>query len=169
MKSRDVITQIRRLNRNLIADEFLRYLAIGIWNTGFGYISFILLTWLFIHVTPSKPALMASFAYITAAFLNITVSFLGYKWFVFRTKGNYLLEYSRSFGVYLPTLILGGLTIGPLTTFLRNLKSVEQFAPYLAGAILSVITVVVSFFGHRHLSFRKGSAADSGADDSPDG
>jgi len=167
MKSKEVITLIRRLNRNVITGQFLRYLAIGVWNTGFGYISFILLTWLFLHITPSKPALMASFAYITAAFLNITVSFLGYKWLVFRTKGNYLLEYSRSFGVYLPTLILGAVTIGPLTTFLRNLKPVEQFAPYLAGAILSVVTVVVSFFGHRHLSFRKSSTADSGVDDSP--
>ena len=35
-----------------------------------------------------------------ANLIAITVAFLGYKWFVFRTRGNYLVEWIRCFGVY---------------------------------------------------------------------
>lgn len=114
-------------------------------------------TWLFIRMFPANPAAMTSVAYLFASFVNITISFLGYKWFVFRTKGNYLLEYSRSFSVYLPTLAISAVAIAPLTLLLRRFTPFPGQAPYVAGAILLVITVVLSFLGHKHISFRQKS------------
>ncbi len=115
------------------------------------------LTWCFIHLDPAKPAIMTSVAYAFAAFINISVSFLGYKWFVFRTKGNYLLEYSKSFSVYLPTIAISAVAIAPLTVLLRRATPFDREAPYVAGAILMVITVILSFLGHRNISFSQKS------------
>jgi putative flippase GtrA len=152
---------IRNLTRHIPAGQFLRYIAVGAWNTVFGYACFVLFTWFFIRLAPTKPAMMTSVAYAFAVFVNVSVSFLGYKWFVFRTKGNYLLEYSRSFTVYLPTLAINAVAIAPLTALLRRATPFPQKAPYVAGAILMVITVIFSFFGHRHVSFRQKSAGSS--------
>jgi putative flippase GtrA len=133
----------------------LRYLIVGAWNTLFGYGCFFLFTKLLLHVMPSQPSLAASVATIVATVTNITVSFVGYKVFVFRTKGNFLHEYARSFLVYLPSLIFNAVAIAPLTVFLRRaLPAHAQQAPYIAGAILAFVTVVISFFGHKHISFR---------------
>jgi putative flippase GtrA len=114
-------------------------------------------TWSFIRLFPANPAMMTGVAYVSAAFVNISVSFLGYKWFVFRTKGNYLIEYSRSFSVYLPTLAINAVAIAPLTILLRRATPFPRQAPYVAGAVLMIITVVLSFLGHRHISFRRKS------------
>jgi putative flippase GtrA len=148
---------IDNLTRHIPPGQFLRYITVGVWNTIFGYGCFMLFTWFSIRLIPAKPATMASVAYVISAFVNITVSFLGYKWFVFRTKGNYLLEYLRSFGVYLPTIAISAAAIAPLTVLLRRTTPFLKEAPYVAGAVLMVITVVLSFLGHRHISFRQKS------------
>jgi putative flippase GtrA len=132
----------------------VRYLLVGAWNTLFGYGCFFLLVKVFLHVLPARPALTASIASVVATIVNVTVSFLGYKWFVFRTHGNYWREYSRSMLVYLPSLVLNAVAIAPLTEALRLVPSVKTEAPYIAGAALAVITVVASFFGHKHISFK---------------
>jgi putative flippase GtrA len=81
--------------------------------------------------------------------------FVGYKLFVFKSKGKLLYEYARSFLVYLPSLFLNAVVIAPLTALLRHMfPSHAPQAPYIAGAILAVVTVVISFFGHKHVSFR---------------
>ena len=78
------------------SQQFMRYILVGGFNTVFGYSLFALLNWL------SRG--LGSYNYIYAAivgnFIGISVAFLGYKWFVFRTRGNYLVEYTRCFGVY---------------------------------------------------------------------
>jgi putative flippase GtrA len=153
---------IRNLTQHIPPGQFLRYLVVGAFNTVFGYASFMLFTWIFVRLAPTQPAMMTSVAYAVSAFVNISASFLGYKWFVFRTKGNYLLEYSRSFSVYLPTIAVSAVAIAPLTALLRRATPFPQQAPYVAGAILLVITVVLSFLGHRHISFRQKSTGHSG-------
>jgi putative flippase GtrA len=137
--------------------QFLRYMAVGALNTVFGYASFMLFTWFLLRLSPANPAMMTSIAYVFAAFVNISFSFLGYKWFVFRTKGNYVLEYSRSFGVYLPTLAMNVIAIAPLTVLLRHATPFPRKAPYVAGAILMSVSAVLSFLGHKHISFRQKS------------
>lgn len=147
----------QNLARHIPPRQFLRYLAVGAWNTAFGYASFVFFTWLLLRLSPSHPATMTTVAYWFAALVNISVSFLGYKWFVFRTKGNYLIEYSRSFIVYVPTLAVNGIAIAPLTVLLRHATPFPGKAPYVAGAILMTFTVVLSFLGHKHISFRRKS------------
>lgn len=109
---------------------------------------------LLLHLMPGQPALSASIATVLATIINVTVSFLGYKWFVFRTHGNYLREYRRSLLVYLPSLALNAVAIAPLTSLLRLSPHLKTQAPYVAGALLAGFTVITSFFGHKHISFK---------------
>ncbi|HEY2861590.1 MAG TPA: hypothetical protein VGJ21_24490, partial [Terracidiphilus sp.] len=54
------------------------------------------------------------------------------------------------------------LLLPPLTLLLRSRFGPTQTASNLAAAILTVITVVASYFGHKHFSFRRsGDAIDA--------
>ena len=134
----------------------LRYLVVGAGNTLFGYGCFSLLTWLFLKLMPANPSTAASAATVVSGVVSITVSFLGYKLFVFRSREPMLPEYLRSFLVYLPTMVFSAVAIAPLTAFLRHQWPAQQArAPYVAGALLTVLTVCASFLGHKYISFRK--------------
>jgi putative flippase GtrA len=109
---------LKRLFPDHSRGQLRRYLVVGVWNTLFGYGCFFLMVRLLLHLVPAQPALTASIATVLATIINVTVSFLGYKWFVFRTRGNYLREYRRSMLVYLPSFVFNGLAIAPLTALL---------------------------------------------------
>jgi putative flippase GtrA len=134
--------------------QLLRYVVVGAWNTVFGYGCFFLLLRFFLRLLPTQPGLAASIALAFATVINVTVSFLGYKWFVFRTQGNYLREYRRSLLVYLPSLLLSAVAIAPLTGLLRLVPHLKTQAPYVAGAVLACFNLVASFLGHKHISFK---------------
>jgi putative flippase GtrA len=132
--------------------ELLRYLLVGGFNTVFGYALFALLNWLF--------AGMGRFSYEYALFLasiiSMTAAFLGYKWFVFRTRGNYLAEWIRCVGIYGTTMLIGLAGMPILVPILQRTLPRPALASYLAGAIMTAITVVFGFFGHKNVSFREG-------------
>jgi len=138
-----------RILRHFPPGQFARYLVVGLCNTLFGYGTFAAFTAL---LTPHIP-----FAYVAASvlsgLLNITFSFLNYKWFIFKTKGNYLREWSRCILVY-GGLILLSAAILPVTVFLiRRLTPANQSAPYIAGAIHMAAIAVLGFLGHKNFSF----------------
>jgi putative flippase GtrA len=141
--------------------QFVRYILVGGFNTVFGYGIFALLNWL----TRGLGTYNYLYAAVLGNLIAITVAFLGYKWIVFRTRGNYLVEYIRCFGVYGSSALIGLAGLSILVPILRrNLDHPEQ-APYIAGALLTVITVIFSFFGHKNISFRP-SRSEADADSS---
>jgi len=71
--------------------QFGRYLLVGAWNTLFGYGTFALFTAVLNPIVPHSYI----WASLLSSLLNITVAYFGYKWFVFKTKGNYLREWMR--------------------------------------------------------------------------
>ena len=129
----------------------MRYVLVGGFNTAFGFSVFALLNWLFRG--------LGSFAYMyawaLANILAISAAFLAYKWFVFRTRGNYLIEWLRCFSVYGSGMLFGAVALPITVTILRRMMHRPELAPYLAGALLTVVTIILSFLGHRHFSFRK--------------
>jgi putative flippase GtrA len=136
--------------RHIPPRQFGRYLLVGVWNTAFAYTAYAIFTKVLDKFVPQSYML----ASILSSLLNITVSFLGYKWFVFKTKGNYLREWVRCVGVYGGTMAVG-LALLPIMVFvLRHRFGLQHQAPYIAGALLTGFTVIVSFFGHKHFSFR---------------
>ena len=138
--------------------QFIRYLLAGGFNTVFGYSLFALLNWSFRG--------LGSFSYIYAAALSnliaITVAFFGYKWFVFRTRGNYLIEWVRCIGVYGSITAIGLVGLPILVPIVRSHSQRPERAPYIAAAILTVITVIFSFLGHKNISFRTTLSRDEG-------
>jgi putative flippase GtrA len=135
------------------------YLAVGACNTIFGYGCFALFTLL---LTP-----VLSYGYVAASILanlfSITFAFLGYKWFVFKTKGNYLKEWLRCLGVYAGGMILSAAALPFVVGVIRRQPGHDRSAPYIAGAIVLVFSIVFSFFGHRHISFADRNQAPQGA------
>ena len=139
-----------RFTQHIPPGQFGRYLLVGTWNTLFGYGSFVFFTAVLSPIIPHS-YIPAS---IISSLLNISVSFFGYKWFVFKTKGNYLREWIRCVAVYSGGILFSVLALPILVVLIRhNTRFITQ-APYIAGAILTAFMVVYSFVGHKNFSFR---------------
>jgi putative flippase GtrA len=128
---------------NPAARQLARYLLAGCANTVFGYGIYVALNYAL--------AGRWQYAYLAASVLSnliaITVAYINYKFFVFKTKKNYLQEYVRFYVVYGFSFVLG-LAVLPIF--------VEMFGfdAYTAGALLLPITVLVSFIGHKRYAFQ---------------
>jgi putative flippase GtrA len=127
----------------------LRFVAVGACNTVFGYGCFAFFTMLLMP--------LVAYGYVAASLLAnlvaITFSFLGYKWFVFKTRGHYLKEWIRCVGIYAGSMVLSAAALPVLVPIIRRQTGNARTAPYIGGAIVLVFSVIFSFFGHRHFSF----------------
>jgi putative flippase GtrA len=139
-----------RLTSHIPPAQFSRYTLVGIWNTIFGYGSYAALTALFMR----RMAHGYLVAAVVSGLVSISVAFLGYKWFVFKTKGNYLREWLRCHVVYGTTTLIGILVL-PAFVYGYQHFGLTASAPYVAGATVTGLNVFVSFLGHRHFSFRR--------------
>jgi putative flippase GtrA len=147
---------LSRLISHVPPGQFLRYIVVGGWNTAFGYSTFagiyyLLHGYVIPHVNIYWQAVTAQVFSIP---INFTASYLCYKIFVFKTKGNYLREWLRSIAVYgvgfLPSLALLPL----LVKALLFVPHIHGNAPYLANALLMGVGVIYSFLGHRNVTFK---------------
>jgi putative flippase GtrA len=93
-------------------------------------------------------------ATIVSNFVAITVAFLGYKWIVFRTRGNYLREWLRCMGVYGTSMAISFAGMAILVPIARRHMQHPQEASYVVAAVLTLAMVIVSFLGHKNISFR---------------
>ena len=155
---------VAALARHFPPGQFGRYLLVGVGNTLFGYGSFALLVAILDRVMPHGYIL----ASVISGVLNITVAYLNYKWFVFKTKGNYLREWMRCVAVYSSAIALNTLLLPVFVFAIRRWTNLYAAAPYIAGAVLIGSTTVYSFVGHKNFSFRSPSlkASEPGAADS---
>ncbi len=149
-ESRRQAPWIAGLTSHIPPGQFLRYLLIGGWNTLFGYSTYALFT------TLLMPRLRFGYilASIFSSLINITVAYFGYKFFVFKTQGNYLVEWFRCILVYGSGMVPGLVLLPLLVTGLHYIFHLQRSAPYIAGALLMGFGVIYSFFGHKHFSFR---------------
>lgn len=135
---------------NIPGGQLIRYLLVGTWNTLFGYTAFVVLTYLLYG--------LFAYSYMVASavsnFLAITVAYIGYKFFVFKTEGNYLREYVRFCTVYGVAAGINLISLPILVTALNLMTIREVYSPYIAGALLTFVTVILSFLGHRNFSFK---------------
>jgi putative flippase GtrA len=129
--------------------QFGRYLAVGLWNTLFGYSSYALLTLVLTGRIPHAYVL----ASIIANLLNITIAYLGYKFFIFKTHGNYVKEWLRCLLVYSGSIVIYVSLLPVVVAILGYLFLLQKSAPYVAGALLMAANTLISFFGHKRFSF----------------
>ena len=142
---------VQRIFSHIPPDQFARYLVVGMFNTVFGYLTFALFT---LAISRHYPRYGYIIAGLISSVLNISVAFLGYKWFIFKTKGNYLREWLRCMAVYSGGIAMGTVLLPAVVFLIRYISPVDKKAPYLAAAILSVLTVIYSFLGNKKFSFK---------------
>lgn len=103
MPSNEFAAKLESLASHIPPGQFFRYLVVGGINTLFGYGCYAALT------AVLQPRLSHGYiiANLLSGIINTTFSYLGYKWFVFRTKGNYLREWVRAVAVYSTAVVAG--------------------------------------------------------------
>jgi putative flippase GtrA len=129
--------------------EVILYLAVGGWNTLFGYLNFVALYYFLEARLPVAVILVMSYA------LSIANAYICYRYVVFRSRGSVLREMPRFTSVYLVALA-ANLVILPLA--LRWLP----LSAYAVQALFTIAVVVLSYFGHKYFSFGGGSRGRQG-------
>lgn len=144
------------LRRRLPTGEVIRFLMVGGCNTLFSYLLYAGFGALFTHMFPRLSQVwVADAALVCSTPISITFSFLGFKHFVFKTRGNYLKEWLRCFAVY-SGAVPASLIIIAVATKLFLLTSIEpKYAKYLAGIVNSAIIASYSYFAHKKFSFKR--------------
>jgi len=148
------------LRRHIPPGQFGRYLLVGIFNTLFAYASFAALTAVLNPIVPHSYLLGS----LVSSVLNITMAYLGYKWFVFKTKGKYFQEWLRCLAIYSGAILINLMCLPVLVLAIRRTTRFQSAAPYIAGAVLLGFTVIYSFLGHKKFSFRSPTAPEIGAE-----
>lgn len=123
------------------------YLIVGGWNTLFGYGVFALLYYYLESKLHSTVILTISY------FLSITNAFIGYKIFVFKSRGNILHEYFRFYVVY------GGAFFVNLI-LLPVFMEVFAYDAYVSQAIITMMTIVGGYMLHNRFTFKRGHYED---------
>ena len=144
------------IRRALPAGEVVRFLMVGVSNTLFSLGFYSLCVVIYSHLFPryGKP-LIADFASITSKPICITVAFLCYKHFVFRTRGNYLKEWLRCFAVYGLSTPAELIILPIATSIFLHIAPLRPSAPFLAGVVNSLLIALYSYFAHKKFSFRR--------------
>ena len=131
-----------------------KYLAVGGWNTIFGVGVYALL-YEQLHHRVNYLVLL-----VPANILAITNTYVCYKLFVFKTRGNILREYFRFYVVYGGTALLGfGLMFVLVDGF--------GIGPIAAQILCVPIAIVFGYLSHRNYSFRAPKGKADGAGQGP--
>ncbi len=126
----------------LHAEKF-RFLIVGGVNTAFGLGIFPLLYYIFKDYYFHYLIILS-----IAHFFALNFSFLTNKFFVFRTKGNYLEEYPK-FLAYQIAILLA--YMGPFTL----LVEVGHLHPIATQLILTISVAIISYFYYSRITFLK--------------
>jgi len=119
-----------------------RFLLIGAWNTLVGYAVFAGLYLLVGHWIGYLATAVG------AHLLAVTQSFVAQRRLVFRSQGVWWKEYCRFHIAHLGSLLVG-------LALLSLLVELLHLQPLLAQALVTVLSVVLSYFLHQHFTFRK--------------
>ena len=144
------------MRRFLPGGEAIRFLIVGVGNT----VISLLLLWtfeaFFTRLFPRlNPVWIADLSQICSTPIAITFSFLGFKHFVFKTKGNYIKEWLRCFAVYSVTIPAALIIIALATKLFLLTPLPPQYVKYPAGIMNAGILAIYSYFGHKKFSFKR--------------
>ena len=120
----------------------IRYLCVGSFNTGVGY----LLSIFIYNEFGSKIGVLG--VSILSNILSITISFLTYKIIVFRTKGNWISEYLKSYLVYGANSIIGILIV----LIMVDSLSIKF---WIAQACAIGLVTVITYLSHSRFTFSR--------------
>lgn len=144
------------LRRAMPGAEVIRFLLVGVSNTLASLAIYSACVIMYSHLFPHRSkAIIVDFASITSKPICITIAFLCYKHFVFRTKGNYLKEWLRCFAVYGVSTPAELIILPIVTGLFLHVSMLKVYAPFLAGVVNALIIAAYSYFAHKKFSFRR--------------
>jgi putative flippase GtrA len=123
--------------------EQILYLAVGGWNTLFGYAVWALFEYLLHDYLHYLVILVLSWPFAVAN------AYFCYRHFVFKSKNSIWREFPRFSLVYVVTLLTGLLAL-PI------LLRVLPFNIYVIQAGYTAVVVVLSYLSHKFFSFKGG-------------
>lgn len=136
------MTQSGPVIPRLLRDDRVRFLVIGGVNTVVGY-------GLFVFVQRLIGDHVSYFGSVLIAHLGASLlAFFLYRHWVFRVRGNLIVDFLRFQLVYVAPLLANLLA-------LPFLVAVAGINVYVAQAMIVVVTSVVSYVGHKFFSFRR--------------
>jgi putative flippase GtrA len=139
---------MRRQIDQLLANQRARYLIGGVFNTAVNYVLGAL-----IYQT-LLPLLNFVVVGLVVTIVSISISFTTYKFFVFRTKGRWWIEYMRAYVVY-------GSAAIPNIGFMWVLLNWAHVNVWLAQALVTMVSIVISYIGHTAFTFRQSPASNA--------
>ena len=144
------------MRRVLPSGEVIRFLMVGGFNTVFSialaYVFIVPVSFFFPKLPRAAVTTIANYAALPIA---ITVAFLAYKWFVFRTHGNYFKEWLKVFAVYGVSLPFPVIVIPIATSAFLSLHLAPRLASLLALIANSCAIACYSYFAHKKFSFKR--------------
>jgi putative flippase GtrA len=144
------------LRRVLPSGEVIRFLMVGGFNTvfaiGLAYVFIHPIEFIFPKLSRAAGTTIANYASLP---IGITVAFLAYKWFVFRTRGNYFKEWMKVFAVYGVSLPFPVIVIPVATSLLQHLHLAPRLVSLLALVANSAVIACYSYFAHKKFSFKR--------------
>ena len=132
---------LKNLIKGIRSKLLAKYFLVGGFNTVFGYFATVFLYYSLEH------KFHIIIIGIIANVVCITVSFLTYKFLVFKSTDSWFYEYLRCYAVYGVSIILGLLGIWALV-------DVMGFPFWAAQAGLLIVSVSISFLGHKNFTFK---------------
>jgi putative flippase GtrA len=142
---------IEKFKRDLAQHQVkIRFFAVGIWNTFFGYLVFYLSDTLFTHVFQKR-----YFAYMSALMfaqvLAIINAYYFHKHITFksRVKDFDLVKEFFRFSMTYAFIFCINLILLPIFV------EVFHFTPKISGVILIFASTVISYLGHSRFSFKR--------------
>lgn len=130
----------------LIKDQRIAFLLVGATNTVIGTAWFII----FQLTVGQHFGYMASL--VCAHVAAVLCAFVLYRRFVFLVHGHVWLDLARFEVVNLASLGVNAIAL-PIGV------EVLDLAPIVAQLLITCVTMLISFFGHRHFSFHRRAAA----------
>lgn len=119
----------------------LRYLLVGGWNTGFAYV-------VFTGLVLGFPNVHYMVVLLATHVIGTVNAFLTYRYLVFRVRGTFFADLGRFVLVYLGAFAFNLVAL-PLLVEGADLHVI------LVQGFVVVVTVVSSYLGHKHFSFRR--------------
>lgn len=131
------------LVKRLLGDEKFRFLLVGGFNTGFGFIIYAFFTFVF-----KKMEFGYMLALVISQILSLFVAFWLHKKVTFKKAGHLVKDFIRFTMVNALSYAINWLALPLLVHGLRWNPLVGQFS-------VLIVTTLISFVGHKYFSFKR--------------
>ncbi|MGN1235037.1 MAG: GtrA family protein [Christensenellaceae bacterium] len=146
------------LVKKLYYDMRIRFLFVGCLNTAIGFGTDALVCFLFQRFTSTPAAIYQVVAIWTGTLLGAINSYFWNKYFTFRSKKKSWREIGRFALVYIGCFLFSYLSQMGLQAWLGYADA--SWAFYLVKLGVLVVQTLLSWFGQKYFSFRKGKNND---------